>query len=193
MGRGRGTFSEIVDAARSGDDAAWAVLYHGVADQLLGYLRAQGAPEPEDALGEVFLQLARNLRRFRGDEDAFRTWAFQIAHHRVVDQWRGRDRDRRELVDATTLEALAPGDERAHDPTPSSVTELVGSLTPEQRDVVLLRVVADLSIHEVARIVDKSPDAVKQLQRRGLDTLRRRLGSTADGDVTPLAVGRATS
>ena len=59
------------------------------------------------------------------------------------------------------------------------VTELLAGLSPDQRDVVLLRVVGDLSIDEVAQVIGKRSGAVKQLQRRGLAAIRRRL--EADG------------
>ena len=53
------------------------------------------------------------------------------------------------------------------------VHELLAELTPDQRDVMLLRVVADLTVEQVAEVVGKPPGAVKALQRRALAALRR--------------------
>ena len=60
-------FERILARARDGDELAWTVLYDDLSGQLLGYLRGRGAPEPEDQLGETFLQVARDLPRFTGD------------------------------------------------------------------------------------------------------------------------------
>lgn len=59
-------FDRVLTAAREGDELAWTALYDSLAPQLLGYLRGRGAPEPEDQLGETFLQIARDLPSFTG-------------------------------------------------------------------------------------------------------------------------------
>ena len=78
-------FRALLEAAREGSEPAWSTIYGGYAPMVLGYLRANRAPEPDDTLSEVFLQVARDLERFEGDERAFRAWVFTIAHHRMVD------------------------------------------------------------------------------------------------------------
>src|SRR5262245_20172878 len=90
-------FSDILTSARAGGSAAWAELYRDLAPSVLGYVRAQGAREPEDVLGEVFMQVVRGLERFQGDETGFRSWVFVIAHNRVRDEHR---RAARHPVDA---------------------------------------------------------------------------------------------
>ena len=59
--------------------------------------------------------------------------------------------------------------------------QLLSSLTPDQRDVVALRVFGELTLDEVATVVGKGTGAVKALQRRGLDSLRRQLDGGARG------------
>ena len=71
-------FTSLLEAAREGR-AAWQELYDGLAPVVLGYLRANVAPDPEDVLSEVFLQVARDVTRFEGDERGFRSWVFTIA------------------------------------------------------------------------------------------------------------------
>src|SRR6266545_5138463 len=78
-------FSSLLEAAREGSEAAWLELYNGLAPVVLGYLRANSSPDPEDVLSEVFLQVARDIPRFEGDERGFRSWVFTIAHHRLID------------------------------------------------------------------------------------------------------------
>src|SRR5438067_382498 len=90
-------------------------VYRLLAPAVLGYLRTQGVPDPEDVTGEVFLQVARDLHRFKGDDDALRRWVFTIAHHRMVDSHRRRAR-RPAVVDLEVPEQAAPPPEQPLDP-----------------------------------------------------------------------------
>jgi len=176
-------FAATLAAARRGDDAAWRVLYDELSGVLLGFLRMSGARDPENLLGEVFLQMARNLPRFRGDEGALRGWAFLVARNRVVDERRRASR-RPEVPlpdDGDTAGAVGDAEadalQRLGD---TRVQELLDTLTHEQRDVIVLRVLGDLSLEQVAGILGKRVGAVKQLQHRALAALRRTLESEAE-------------
>jgi RNA polymerase sigma-70 factor, ECF subfamily len=128
--------------------------------------------DPGDLLGEVFLHVARNVNRCRGDAEARRRWVFTIAHHRLIDFWR-----RRAARPATA--AQHPPEPIAVDGQPDTIDpELqaaIDTLTDDQRVVVLLRFVADLSLRDVARITRRPVGAVKALQHRGLVALERAL------------------
>ncbi len=141
-------------------------------------MRGQGAEDPEGLLGDVFLQLARNIGTFDGDERAFRSWALMVAHHRVVDE--RRRRRRRPFIPVADVgeQAAAGVEEQVVDGLASpEVVEALATLTPEQRDVVLLRAVADLSLEEVSAVVRRPVSAVKALQRRGYARLRKKLST----------------
>lgn len=146
---------------------------------MLGYLRSRGAPDPEDVLGEVFLQVVRSLDRFAGGEPEFRTFVLSIAHRRLVDDLRGRTRRPAQPLPAEGLpEGLRVGDveaEAMETVQTDRVLGLIRTLSPDQRDVLLLRLVADLTIEEVAVVIGKRPGAVKALQRRGLARLKKKL------------------
>lgn len=148
-------------------DAAYRVL----APRVLGYLRARGAAEPEDLLGEVFLQVARDAARFADwdDAEAVRRWVFTIARNRAVDAGRRRRR-RPRPADAPVPEvAAAP-----HPPTPDpELLAALAALTDDQREVVVLRFVADLPLEAVADVTGRPVGAVKSLQHRALEQLRR--------------------
>jgi RNA polymerase sigma-70 factor, ECF subfamily len=171
-------FGPVLDAARAGSEAAFAVLYRELAPSMLAFARGRGASDPEDVVAETMTSVARNLRRFRGDEAAFRSWAFTIAYRRVVDHRRRAARRvaMRPLAEAegwagatTTEDLLVDG--CASEP----VLGALRRLGPEQRDVVLLRVVAELSVREVAGVMGKREGAVKMIQARALEQLRREL------------------
>jgi RNA polymerase sigma-70 factor (ECF subfamily) len=145
-----------------------------------GYGRAQGIADPSDLTSDVFVAVLTRLPSFQGTEEQFRSWVFTIAHRRVVDEW--RTRARRDLpVAAAPVPAVSSaaedvalarlGDER--------VTALLATLTPDQRHVLALRVVADLSLEQVAELLGKPVGAVKALQHRALATLRRTIAGQA--------------
>lgn len=174
-------------SARSGGSPAGAVqderpdaaaAYRALAPAVLGYLRGRHVPDPEDLLGEVFLQVSRDLDRFTGDASDLRRWVFTIARNRVIDQHRRRGR-RPEVLVGEGLE----GDESPPPPEPTDPELLAAldGLTEDQREVVLLRFVADLSLDEVAAMTQRSVGAVKSMQHRALDVLRDALDATDRG------------
>jgi RNA polymerase sigma-70 factor (ECF subfamily) len=176
-------FEDILVQARAGFPPACRALYDAYAGQVLGYLRLRGADDAEDLTSEVFLRVFSRLHDFRGDERGFRGWVFTIAHRVLIDEHRRRTRrptmvalgeSRPSALVAGNVETDALG--RLGD---RDVRELLDELTPDQRDVLALRIVADLPIEEVARILRRSPGTVKSLQHRGIAALRRRL----DGDA----------
>ncbi|HUS61021.1 MAG TPA: sigma-70 family RNA polymerase sigma factor [Acidimicrobiales bacterium] len=142
-------------------------VYRSLAPAVLGYLRAERAPEPEDLLGEVFLQVSRDLGRFDGDASALRSWVFKIAHHRLID---ARRRAARRPVVASSEMPDRAGTAVA-DPVDPALVAALARLTDEQREVVALRFVADLSLEAVAELTGRSVGAVKAMQRRALDAL----------------------
>ncbi len=177
-----GQFATILAAARRNNAWAFERLYTGIAPAVAGYLRLQGAEDPEDLVNEVLLGAFRGLAGFAGDETAWRTWVFAIAHRRLVDDRRKRSR----RVSTASLECL--GEWEPMDPGADGaalgrveLSRLRAScerLSPDQRDVVLLRLVADMSLEQVAEALGKSTGAVKALQRRGLDALRAELSQS---------------
>ena len=166
-------------AGRSSAAPDAAEVYRALAPAVLGYLRSQRASEPEDLLGEVFLQVVRDLLRFRGDDDDLRRWVFTIAYHRLVDA-RRRSGRRPALGDGPIpeLRSAPPAD-----PLDPDLVQALCELTAEQREVVALRFVADLSIDAVATLTGRSPGAVKSLQHRALAALAEHLGDTGSPPI----------
>jgi RNA polymerase sigma factor (sigma-70 family) len=176
-------FSSILEAARVGAEWAWIALYRDLSPFVLGYLRSRGAAEPEDMLGEVFLQVVRDLPGFKGDERDFRSWVLTVAHHRLLDDRRHRGRRPVDPAPAQVLESAGPTGDAEWDALErigaDRVRALIGGLSPDQQSVLLLRIIGGLTVEEVARTLGKRPGAVKALQRRGLATIERRLSEGA--------------
>ena len=180
-------FEQVLAAAQTGAGWAFEVLYRDLAPAVTGYLRLHGAAEPDDLASETFIGVFTGLAGFSGDEAGLRSWVFTIAHRRLLDDWRRRSR-RPQLADE-------PGDLTAHvggdveDDVlvrvgAEDVERLCGTLPADQRSVLLLRILADLTVEQVAAVMDRSVGSVKALQRRGLRTLRDRI-ETASEKVSP--------
>lgn len=173
-------FAPTLDAARAGAEWAWARLYEDIAPAVLGYLRVRGAADPEDVLGETFLQVVRDLERFDGDEAGWRSWVFTIAHRRLIDDRRRRVRRPVRPTDDETLAAQLPAVASSEPEVlanlgTTQVLRLLQVLTDEQRSALALRFVGGLSLPDVAEVLGRSSNATKALQRRGLRALRRHL------------------
>jgi RNA polymerase sigma factor (sigma-70 family) len=175
-------FDDVLVAAQAGAPWAFEVLYRDLSPSVTGYLRLHGAAEPDDLASETFLGVFQGLAGFRGDEQALRAWVFTIAHRRLVDDWRRRSRRPELAPDPGDLTDHVGGDveddvlARAG---AEAVQSLCAELPPDQRAVLLLRILADLTVDQVAQVLGRSLGAVKQLQRRGLRTLRDRLGENS--------------
>jgi RNA polymerase sigma-70 factor (ECF subfamily) len=171
-------FDEALTAARAGAEWAWTRIYGEFAPKVVGYLRAHGAADPEDLAGEVFVQVVRGLPRFSGSRREFGAWMFTIAHRRLVDELRRRARRPVETASADLIAQVAGvGGDVAEEAEAAlgdaAVRAAVAALPPDQRAVVLLRIIGDLTIDEIAKAVGKRPGAVKALQRRGLRRLQQ--------------------
>jgi RNA polymerase sigma-70 factor (ECF subfamily) len=171
-----GQFPAVLAAARAGDPDALGRIFTALSPVVAGYLRLQGAAEPDDLTSEVFIGVLRNVDRFEGDEAAFRSWVFTIAHRRLLDDRRRRSRRPAPEELSVADEPVADDDtEEALTATLSieRVVALCQQISPDQRDVLLMRLLGDLSLEEVAAALGKTAGAVKQLQRRGFQAVSR--------------------
>ncbi|MFE3633771.1 RNA polymerase sigma factor [Streptomyces cellostaticus] len=186
-----GDLGAAVARAQDGDEAAFAAAYRMVQPGLLGYLRGLVGEDAEDVASDAWLEIARDLGRFKGDGAGFRGWTATIARHRALDHLR---RQRVRPRAAATLEQDVldlPGPHSTHEQALESIStrqalELVRALPRDQAEAVLLRVVVGLDGPSVARVLGKRPGAVRTAAYRGLKRLARQLGGpgAADGAVT---------
>lgn len=172
-------FQATLDAAKAGAEWAWAHLYRDLAGTVTGYLRSRGATDAEDVASETFLQVARNIQSFDGDYESFRSWVFVIAHRRLLDSRRASGRQPKTVSDDAHLAVVADShnvdDEALGRISTQKIETLFAGLTEDQRDVLALRVIADLTVEQTAQALGKGIGAVKALQRRALASLKRTL------------------
>ena len=167
-----------VAAAAAGDTDALSTVYSALAPPLVGYLRAHAVDDPEGVTNDVFVKLLPQLAKITGGAEGVRRLAFTIARARMLDAARARARTGRPLpYDPVTDTRGVPSaeDDAQEAASLARVQSVLATLPADQREVLTLRVIADLSIEQVAEIMGRSSGAVKQLQRRGLVALRRAL------------------
>ena len=168
---------------KRGDTEAWAWFFTEFSGQIAGYARRMGVSDADDVTGTVLESVARSVGSFSGSHSQFRSWVFSIAHARIVDDHRRRDR--RPEVEFTD----------SHDRTQAGADTLVVSgdpeleaamsqLTEEQRSLLHLRFVLELSTKEIARVTDKSEVAT----RVALHRCSKRLRELLSGGELELAV-----
>jgi len=146
-------------------EEAFDTLYrraYGVAYQLLG-VRA----EAEDCAQEA---LARAFSRWRQVREYAEPWLVRVAGNLAIGTWRKRHR-LRPLDDRREGRSAGPDGRRI------DLHRALRTLSRRQREVVVLRYLADLPEAEVARVLGCSPGTVKQHASRGLAALRNELGS----------------
>ncbi|MEU1572911.1 RNA polymerase sigma factor [Streptomyces collinus] len=192
-----GELGAAVAKAQQGDEAAFAVAYRFVQPGLLGYLRGLVGDDAEDVASDAWLEIARDLGRFRGDGAGFRGWTATIARHRALDHLRRqRVRPRSSALEQDVLEL--PGPQSTHDQALETLSteralELVRGLPRDQAEAVLLRVVVGLDGPAAARVLGKRPGAVRTAAHRGLKRLAGQLGAEKSvTDEAPRTLGEST-
>jgi RNA polymerase sigma factor (sigma-70 family) len=158
-----------------GRSAAFEHVLRPLLFPLRRYLRSQVGDAADDLVDEVLLSVWEHVGGFRGTEGQFRSWIFTIAHHRVVDEHRRRREEHpldraeshaaRDDTEAEAISRVAEGELR----------RVLAALAPAQRQVLLLRLVADLSVEQTAAVLGRSSGAVKALQHRAIEAARLKI------------------
>jgi RNA polymerase sigma-70 factor (ECF subfamily) len=180
----------LVALARAGDEAALTMLWRELNPPLLRYLRGRIPDGAEDVAAQAWLDAARRLGEFEGNDLDFRRWMFTIARHRSIDEVRRRGRRPEDLA------ARPPVDPVGRDAVADQVDDLAAALAlvrrlpPDQADAVLLRVVGDLDVAEVAAVMGRSQGSVRVLVHRGLRRLQAILEEERVTGVDPTALFR---
>ena len=187
--RSRASWADILAAASRREDWACRALYDAHSASVTAFVRSRASEDVDDIVNEIFLGAFTGLPRFEGDEAGFKAWLFRIARNKINDHHRRRHRRVQQTpLGSTDSERQPSGDGGEFELGESSdeVTRILQVLTDDQREVILLRVIADLSIEQVAEIMDKPAGAIKALQHRAIEALGRHLGSarSTPGDVS---------
>lgn len=167
-------FASVLAAAQAGSEWAFNALYDDYNPRLLRYFAARAPREAEDLASETWVGAATKLAGFEGDEQAFRSWLFTIAHRRLVDHWRERSADAWDPGSLPDKADVVGGPEEtivAGASAQAAVQRIASVLGPDQAEVVLLRILGGLEVEQVAEILGKRPGNIRVLQHRALRKL----------------------
>jgi RNA polymerase sigma-70 factor (ECF subfamily) len=138
--------------------------------------RVHDAQVAEDLTGEVFMRMVANLSAYRDRSLPFRAWLYRIARNLIIDHQRKESSAHvMQDVGAQQLDHSSPEDRVDATLTQERLRRTLQQIDTEQREVVELRFLAELSLEEVSLVLNKSVPAVKALQHRGLAALRAHL------------------
>jgi RNA polymerase sigma-70 factor (ECF subfamily) len=185
---------QVLRCAIAGDEACFAALYRGLQPRLRRYAASLVGDEAEDITSEAWLQIARDIRSFTGDLDAFRGWTARIVRNRALDHMRYRSRRPAELTLTPVLDL--PEQPATDDPakdvidamTTKAALALIMGLPRDQAEAVLLRAVVGLDARTAGDVLNKSSAAVRVAAHRGLKRLAKRLAASG-GALTPSSGG----
>jgi RNA polymerase sigma-70 factor (ECF subfamily) len=172
-----------LDGARSGSRDALAELWRTHHAPVLRYLRAKRIGSAEDVASQVWIDVVRSIDRFEGNADDFRRWLFTIAHRRSVDEVRRAVR-RADDPQAEPVPSDGADVEHERNSALDRAIELVSQLPDNLAEAVMLRVVNDLSIADVAAVMGTTEGNVRVLVHRGVSRLRRMMDVTDEAHST---------
>lgn len=169
-------FGGRLDAARGGDPYACRWLWNRYAGQIRAFLLTRGTPDADEVVNDVFLAAFTGVEAFVGGEPEFRAWLYRIARNKRVDAIRAHGR-RPTPTDAPSHLSSStrpdPESEAVAAVLDEEIRDVLATLTTDQRDVIVLRFLADLTLEQTATVLDKPVGAVKSLQHRAIDQLRK--------------------
>lgn len=173
----------LIEAAQR-DRAKFAELYEANFERVYAYVarRVRDRDEAQDLTADVFHLALKNLARFEWRGVPFVAWLFRIASNEIADRSKNvarrrahGDADPAEMADDSGI-GVAAGFEEAE--RSARLFKLVDGLPRDQSRVIAMRFAEDKSIREIAIALKRSEGSIKQLQFRGLQNLRVRMGDS---------------
>jgi RNA polymerase sigma-70 factor, ECF subfamily len=170
----------LVEGVRARDPDTPAAVWRVLCPPLVRWLRSQVGDLAEDVAQSTFLELVQHADRLPADPSAIRAWLYTAARHNVIDH-RRRTARRPEIVTASPPDAPVddePGARALVDDTKRTIRAALAALTPQQRQVVTLRFLGELSAPEVAEVLEMTEGAVRAAQHRGVAAMARLLAAS---------------
>ncbi len=157
----------LVEEAVRGSDTAFTILWRHHQPRMVRYL-ATFTNEPEDLCSEAWIKIAHSIKTFHGDASAFKGWIYTIARNCAIDLARKKSR-------AGIAVELSEEDWVGENSSVVEIMDVIRRLPQEYAEIILLRIVADLDVNDVAEITGKTPSNVRVMTHRGLKQLNEML------------------
>jgi RNA polymerase sigma-70 factor (ECF subfamily) len=169
---------ELIAKAQAGDEQAVALLYETHVESIFAYIsyRVNSDMVAEDLTSEVFLRMVRGLSNYTYQGFQFRAWLFRIASNLITDFYRQQGKNPTSTVSEDfQSDEPEPFDYVAQEDESARLRLAIRALPEEYQDLLILRFVEDLPHTEIARMVNKSADALRAMQYRALKALAEQL------------------
>ena len=178
----------LLQRARKFEEQALAEVYDRFSPGIYRYaIRLIGEDDlAEECVAETFSRFLTTLKNGGGPDDYLQAYLYRVAHNWITDTFR-----RNPVPDLPLqIEQVRDAQEDLSDHVDVKIQQeqvraALRLLTPEQREVLVLKFLEDLSNQEIARVINKPVGAVKSLQHRGLAALRRIITHEEALDVQP--------
>jgi RNA polymerase sigma-70 factor (ECF subfamily) len=168
----------IQDAVKEGDSSAFGQLYDYYQPMIYRFvfIKVGRREEAEDITHQVFLRAWQNVRNYRHRGHPFGSWLYRIARNQVIDHYRSHK-------DEVSIDALDTDGAGLNISQPNLSAQLdmervmaaLHTLKPDYQDVIIFRFVEDLSIKEVANAMQKTEGAIKLIQHRAVEELKKKM------------------
>jgi RNA polymerase sigma-70 factor (ECF subfamily) len=170
----------LIDRAQKGDQGALTQIYEENFDRIYRYvvLKIGDRTEAEDITQQVFVNCVKSISHYKYGDTPFKAWLYRIAHNQIVDHLRRRSKRPTAELDESLVDHSREGDPEALAELSvqmETVVKATKNLTKAQQEVISLRFTSDLSVAEVAKIMNKSEGAIKALQHSAVAALRKEL------------------
>ncbi|MEQ1912273.1 MAG: sigma-70 family RNA polymerase sigma factor [Vicinamibacterales bacterium] len=178
------SFRDVLRAAKLGEEWAIEQLFIDLQPRLMRFLTGLEPGAADDLAGDVWLGMARGISGFEGDLAGFRAWVFTIARRRVADHRRSAGRRPATPTETEFFNSIRDASDTATQVIENlsgqeAVDLITSSLPDEHAELLLLRVLGELDVLQVAEILGRSPNWVRVTQHRAL----RRLADVLDNAV----------
>ena len=185
--------TELVAKLCLGDDDALRELYYRYFDRLYSLVFHQVGGNKdiaEDIVQDTFLAMLKSAGNYRG-HSKFYTWLCSIAYHKIADFYRQQKRQAGRGIEPLDIESLETERRFYHELTTSGIDEsketrqafeeALMSLRSDYRQVLIFKYVEEMSVHEISKIMHRSPKSVEGLLARGRKVLRDIIADSGEG------------
>jgi len=167
----------LIKESRSGEAGSFGKLYDIYQPQIYRFifLKVSRKEEAEDLTHQVFLSAWQNIKKYQIRKFPFSSWLYRIAKNKVIDFYRtSKNNISIELVNESEFKNLPSPEMKTENSLEiKKVKKAMSFMNQEQQDVIIMRFVEDMPTKEVANILGKSEGAIKLIQHRALNKLKK--------------------
>ena len=168
----------LIAGSLAGDDQAFGKLYDKYINEIYRFIlmRVRNTEEAQDLTNEVFLKIWQYISTNDSDIDNVRAFLYRMARNIVIDGYRKSGKEMLalddEMIESLPDESIDLEGEIEKQDEVNAVLSVVDKLPNDQRELILMKYVQDLSVKEIAQVLEKSRGAVRVAMHRAIKKLK---------------------